>query len=289
MGEKQNIPEEEPIDNDQKQEEKNIKPESEIIDQKSDTENMEVHKHPHHVTHKKKWGEYFLEFLMIFLAVFLGFIAENIREHYVERSRAKEYAKSLYTDLKADTAFINIYSEYLILTTRQLDTLMNLINSGKYIAEAKTFYRLALDNRSVLFFQYNNSAFEQLKSSGNLRLLKDGQFADRLTEYDNMIHEVVKKQEIRYLDATAKHTACQWEILDADYYNLTNPTGGDAPRISIEDSASFRKEDYNKLKKFNNLYFEKRLILPPYLIMMRELKSKANNLVLFIRTKYHLE
>ncbi len=24
------------------------------------TENMEVHKHPHHVTHKKKWGEYFL-------------------------------------------------------------------------------------------------------------------------------------------------------------------------------------------------------------------------------------
>ncbi len=22
------------------------------------TTNMEVHKHPHHVTHKKKWGEY---------------------------------------------------------------------------------------------------------------------------------------------------------------------------------------------------------------------------------------
>lgn len=45
------------------------------------TQNMEVHKHPHHVTHKKKWGEYFLEFLMLFLAVFLGFLAENFREH----------------------------------------------------------------------------------------------------------------------------------------------------------------------------------------------------------------
>ena len=42
-------------------------------DPTSETENMEVHKHPHHVTHKKKWGEYFLEFLMIFLAVTLGF------------------------------------------------------------------------------------------------------------------------------------------------------------------------------------------------------------------------
>ena len=41
---------------------------------------MEVHKHPHHITHKKKWGEYLLEFLMLFLAVFLGFVAENIRE-----------------------------------------------------------------------------------------------------------------------------------------------------------------------------------------------------------------
>jgi hypothetical protein len=44
---------------------------------------MEVHKHPNHITHKKKWSEYLLEFLMIFLAVFLGFIAENFRENYV--------------------------------------------------------------------------------------------------------------------------------------------------------------------------------------------------------------
>jgi len=39
---------------------------------KSEIENMEVHKHPHHVAHKKKWEEYVLEFLMLFLAVFFG-------------------------------------------------------------------------------------------------------------------------------------------------------------------------------------------------------------------------
>ncbi len=54
---------------------------------------MEVHKHPHHVTHKKKWTEYLLEFFMLFLAVFLGFVAENIREHIAE----KERGKSIYT------------------------------------------------------------------------------------------------------------------------------------------------------------------------------------------------
>ena len=40
------------------------------INSKQETENMEVHKHAHHVMHKKKWTEYFLEFFMLFLAVF---------------------------------------------------------------------------------------------------------------------------------------------------------------------------------------------------------------------------
>ena len=57
---------------------------------------MEVHKHPHDVTHKKNWKGYLLEFFMLFLAVFLGFIAENEWEHVVEKNRAKQYAKSLY-------------------------------------------------------------------------------------------------------------------------------------------------------------------------------------------------
>src|SRR3954453_1147352 len=73
-----------------------------------ETENMEVHKHPHHVTHKKKWGEYLLEFLMLFLAVFLGFVAENIREHAIEREREKELAVSFYDELKGDSSAIQI-------------------------------------------------------------------------------------------------------------------------------------------------------------------------------------
>lgn len=51
---------------------------------------MEVH-HPHHPTHKKKWNEYFLEFIMLFAAVSLGFLAENIRERQIEDHRAEEF------------------------------------------------------------------------------------------------------------------------------------------------------------------------------------------------------
>jgi len=39
---------------------------------------MEVYKHPHHATDKKKWEEYLLEFFMLFLAAFPGFVAEKL-------------------------------------------------------------------------------------------------------------------------------------------------------------------------------------------------------------------
>src|SRR6187402_656436 len=61
---------------------------------------MEVHAHSH--TAKKKWTEYFWEFLMLFLAVTLGFFVENQREHYIEYKRTREYAQLMVEDLKKD-------------------------------------------------------------------------------------------------------------------------------------------------------------------------------------------
>src|SRR5207342_229142 len=81
---------------------------TETITQNQEPEIMEVHKHPHHVSHKKKWGEYLLEFLMLFLAVFLGFIAENQREHIVEHQREKKFARRLLSDLRQDSIFFEI-------------------------------------------------------------------------------------------------------------------------------------------------------------------------------------
>jgi hypothetical protein len=77
-------------------------------------ERMEVHKHPHHVTHKKRFGEYLLEFFMLFLAVFLGFIAENIREGFADHHKEKEYIRALVEDLKTDSAFLNTSISKLI-------------------------------------------------------------------------------------------------------------------------------------------------------------------------------
>ena len=102
--------------------------ETEIVTPNQETENMEVHKHPHHVTHKKKWMEYLLEFFMLFLAVFLGFVAENIREHQVEKDRELEFIKSLTLDLGDDLKGLDAMIAFEHAAILKLDTLMYLLN-----------------------------------------------------------------------------------------------------------------------------------------------------------------
>ena len=88
---------------------------------------MEIH-HPHHITHKKKFGEYLLEFFMLFLAVFLGFLAENIREHRVETNREIEYIKSLTEDLGDDIHNLDSMIVFEQRGLEQLDTLIDLLD-----------------------------------------------------------------------------------------------------------------------------------------------------------------
>ena len=104
------------------------------------TENMEVHKHPHHVTHKKKWGEYLLEFFMLFFAVFLGFVAENIRENTVEKHREKQFMVSLVKDLELDTSELSKSDNFRLQKIRALDTAIHIFSNTRYFHG--TFYSL---------------------------------------------------------------------------------------------------------------------------------------------------
>ena len=86
---------------------------------------MEVHAHSH--TPRKKWTHYFWEFLMLFLSVFCGFLAENEREHYVERTRAKEYAGLLYQDLKNDSVYFNEVLTNQVSMLQHADSLLAIL------------------------------------------------------------------------------------------------------------------------------------------------------------------
>lgn len=146
---------------------------------------MEVHHHSHSA--RKKWIHYFWEFLMLFLAVFCGFLAEYQLEHKIERDRAQEFAESLISDLKKDTAM-------LIADIEQIDFVAPRIDTFRTLAQTKnindfpggTWYYYARFTSWYFSFNSNNATIEQLKYSGSLRYFKNKEVINAIAQYDKI-------------------------------------------------------------------------------------------------------
>lgn len=244
------------------------------------TEKMEVQKHPHHIMHKKKWGEYLLEFFMIFFAVTLGFFAENIREHSVEKERARQYINSFYNDLLNDTAeFALLISEYES-TVKGLEGRNDCFLSIEQHAESNECLQ-QLFNISSGFTDLitNDQTLQQLKNSGNFRLLPPAD-ADSMLLYDKMIRTYVKQETTG---------------LQENQYNLRNVIS------SLQNYKRRVKNDVNtkepilfsENKELVNRYFN---LLDDYLWRRRMflgnlilLKQKAISLIDYFKNSYHLK
>lgn len=148
---------------------------------------MEVHKHPHHVTHKKKWGEYLLEFFMLFLAVFLGFVAENFREHSVEQTREKEYVRSMIEDLKTDSAFLQeTITKRIPYHIAWMDSLEFLLKEPVAKKNDRLVYQaFILATAWTYNFHPTERTLTQLRSAG-FYLIRNGEAAKAITDLESI-------------------------------------------------------------------------------------------------------
>lgn len=161
---------------------------------------MEVH---HHTHPPKKWKEYITEFLMLFLAVSLGFLAENLREHYIEKEREHQLANSLYSELKADSTDLN---KIILFRTKKEDYLNYLYENYKGDVEndsiQKTFQvslYIGVNANSAIIFEPRNAIIHQLESSGMMRYFKEQDLQDDLHDIINAA-ERVKLRTQREID-----------------------------------------------------------------------------------------
>lgn len=192
---------------------------------------MEVHKHPHHVMHKKKWTEYILEFFMLFLAVFLGFVAENIRENQVEKRRAKEFARLLVGDLATDTSELNRGSHVLgriILAGDSLGQLLernqrNLIGGKLYYYEYWSGWQWNIISQ--------DATLQQLKASGALRYFNTD-IVRKLMDYEQSINVIYLLQNKYEPEKTANWNLVQ-KVFDEHYFNSL-----DSIKEAARDSAT---------------------------------------------------
>jgi len=150
---------------------------------------MEVHHHPDVHHKKKKFKEYFLEFLMIFLAVTLGFFAENIREHIADGKKEKYLIHLLKEDLTKDTARLHLLiyvriplvNKFMDSATRQITSLPIRENEKRLIA--------AIENGTVYFdFTPSEIALSEFKYAGRVDLIENPEVKDAIFNYTSQVN-----------------------------------------------------------------------------------------------------
>ena len=150
---------------------------------------MEVHHHSHHG--KKKWTEYFWEFLMLFLAVTLGFFVENQREHFIEHKRTKEYAQLMVGDLKKDT---ETYADLVAVMEKHIkrfDTVSLLFRQTPAVSN-QTLIKAVLTQRGTYRVPLYPTTFNQMKNSGTLRYFRNTEINRRVANYYDYWHSSLK-------------------------------------------------------------------------------------------------
>jgi hypothetical protein len=165
------------------------------INHQAQTDSMEVHKHPHHVMHKKKWGEYLLEFFMLFLAVTLGFVAENLREHFAEHRNGKILAQSLFEDVKKDTASLHSLIAFSNKKISAADSVLTILHSPRNIWNAKSFYINMVPMLTALPFKSTDGTYTQMKTSGTLRYFKQS-LVNIINAYDVQLKKTEYRDEV---------------------------------------------------------------------------------------------
>ena len=143
---------------------------------------MEVH-HPHHPTHKKNWKEYITEFIKLFAAVSLGFLAENFREQYIEKERAHELISRFQVDVKNNVHFLDSLLIFNHNMEYQMDTTMIELFNAKDEFDLNFFFTYV--KPSFPRFLSKNDTYEQMKSSGSLRYIKDEELLTMMIDYTN--------------------------------------------------------------------------------------------------------
>jgi hypothetical protein len=248
---------------------------------------MEVHKHPHHVTHKKKWSEYFLEFSMLFLAVFLGFLAENKREQLAERKKAAEYISSLYEDLRIDDKQLQELIPMFKKKDQRLDTMLTLLKGISKTTGAKGLYKYYYEPANYPDFIYTDRTIQQLRNSGALRLITKQEVSDSIIAYDASvkqigiaISEAISEQIhlIRQMNNRLFDLRCCPEIGQSPYSDIRFPEAGTLLTYDEKVLAEY----------YNNVLFAKR-IFKVQGMRLELLRDQNHRLQQLLKKEYNLE
>jgi hypothetical protein len=264
---------------------------------------MEVHHHPHidsHLHGKKKFKEYFLEFLMIFLAVTLGFFAENIREKIADNNKEREYMESVVQDLKSDTTEMAYAIAGWDKSNSNADSILIYLKKDLSPSTVNVLYNLL--NRDFFhfnLFKYNDKTIQELKSSGDFRLIRDKDITDSIMAFDvDMKYILLMEQDIKDFMMDSKNMESKifdFSQLNGNTDNYAQIHGNTALLLlnlqtpEMQSNGTLLTTDKETIAEYYNKLYTFHKISRYHTYLFREDKKKATLLLEQIQKHYHLK
>ena len=148
---------------------------------------------------EQNWTAIVIEFILLVSGVFLGIQVANWNAERVDATRAQAYLERIRADIDAD---LTNYQDRL----RFWGDVSNYGAKGLAYAETAdakgaTQWDLLLayfQSSQVAEFYTTDSTFEELKSAGELGLIKDTQFRDELSQYYSLGFNPLLTERPRY-------------------------------------------------------------------------------------------
>lgn len=133
-------------------------------------------------TLKQKWAEYLLEIIVIMFGILGAFILNNWNENRIERTKERLFLNKLSLNLTDDISNYSFILEQQMKYQNAIDSFLLIVRSPAiYSVNDLDKYR----SRIWLFERFTpiKTAFENLKSSGELNIIQSHIILDQLFEY----------------------------------------------------------------------------------------------------------
>jgi hypothetical protein len=248
---------------------------------------VEVHHHPKAIglhSSRKKWTHYFWEFLMLFLAVFCGFLAEYQLEHKIEKDRAQQYMQSMIQDLKSDSAMLAENVSGRTERIQMIDSLVVLLNNPQMKDKLNDAYYYARSISPPLNIFPNDRTIQQLKSSGNLRLIRKQSISNAIMDYDqkmrHTLFEMGDEIEIR-----AEYRTLAKKIFDTKIFHAM--IAGSNIKRPVENPPLFNADPSLLNEYIGAVQYAKR-VHQAQLNRSKQLLEQSRELMLQVRLVYRI-
>jgi hypothetical protein len=249
---------------------------------------MEVHHHPDLHHNRKKFREYFLEFLMIFLAVTLGFFAEQFREDITSRHREKDFMKSMMEDLRSDSTSMQADLLFSRNIEKGLDTLSSALYESVTKMNELELYRLDGSYLRLVGAAFSERTSSQLKTGG-MSNIKNLKVANAIAAYWSGIKGVEIPQE-NFRNRLIATADVSYTIFNGKYVSTVRIDSlTHLSHVKIDSAAKLMTNDAATLIGYANRIRTMRNMLKNfYLVNLEKQYNSCIALTLLIKKEYNI-